>query len=165
MNTIDEKLWDYIDGNCSEEEKKTIETLIAQNDAYRHQYEQILILNQQFSKIELDEPPMAFTYNIMESIRAEQAQIPLKAKVDKRIIRGISIFFVLTILALLIFSLSMIHLSPVHFSTHLPDKLTMPEIGKYFNNSVLKGFLFLDTVLGLYLLDKYLHKKTISKQM
>ena len=32
MNTIEEKLWNYIDGTCSEEDRKAMAILIAQDE-------------------------------------------------------------------------------------------------------------------------------------
>jgi hypothetical protein len=165
MNTIEEKLWNYIDGTCSEEEKKAIDILIVQDEVYRRKYEELLALNQEFSKMELDEPPMAFTYNVMETIRAEHAQQPLKAAIDKRIIKGISGFFIVSILLLVIYVLSTMRLTPDNVSVHLPDSLKLPDIKNYFNKPVLEGFLFFDVVLGLFLFDAYLRKRGVSKQV
>jgi len=104
MNNIEEILWNYIDGNCTADEQKAISDLIAGDEAYRIKYNELLNLNKAFAGMELDEPPMAFTYNVMETIRTEYAQKPLKAAINKRIIRGISIFFVLTIVCLSVFT-------------------------------------------------------------
>ena len=164
MNTMEEKLWNYIDGTCSEEEKKAIDVLIAQDAVYRRKYDELRALNQELSKMELDEPPMAFTYNVMEAIRAEQAQRPLNAHIDKRIIKGIAGFFIVSIALLLIYVLSTVHLTPVNISGHLPDSLKLPDIKNYLSKPVLEGFLFFDLVLGLFLSDAYLRKKSVSKQ-
>ena len=164
MNTMEEKLWNYFDGTCSEEEKKAIDILIAQDEVYRRKYQELLALNQEFSKMELDEPPMAFTYNVMETIRAEHAQQPLKAAIDKRIIKGISGFFIVSILLLIIYVLSTMRLTSANVSVHLPDSLKLPDIKNYLSKPVLEGFLFFDVVLGLFLLDAYLRKKSVSKQ-
>ena len=110
MNVIEERLWNYIDGTCSEDEKKAIDILIAQDKTYGLKYDELINLNQQLSKMEMDEPTMAFTYNVMEAIRAEHAQKPLKAMIDQRIIKGISVFFIFTIVALLVFVVSTIRL-------------------------------------------------------
>jgi hypothetical protein len=165
MNTMEEKLWNYIDGTCSAEEKKVIDILIAQDEVYRRKYQELLALNQEFSKMELDEPPMAFTYNVMETIRAEHAQQPLKAAIDKRIIKGISGFFIVSILLLVIYVLSTMRLTSANISVHLPDSLKLPDIKTYLNKPVLEGFLFFDVVLGLFLFDAYLRKRGISKQV
>lgn len=165
MNTMEEKLWNYIDGTCSEEEKKALDILIVQDEVYRRKYEELLTLNQEFSKMELDEPPMAFTYNVMEAIRTEHAQQPLKAAIDKRIIKGISGFFIVSILLMVIYVLSTMHLTSANVSVHLPDSLKLPDIKNYLSKPVLEGFLFFDVVLGLFLFDAYLRKKGVSKQV
>ena len=165
MNTMEEKLWNYIDGSCSAEEKKAMDILIAQDEVYRRKYEELLVLNQEFSKMELDEPPMAFTYNVMEAIRAEHAQQPLKAGIDKRIIKGISGFFIISILLLVIYALSTVRLRPVNISVHLPDSLKLPDIKNYLSKPVLEGFVFFDVVLGLFLFDAYLRKRSVSKHV
>ena len=165
MNTVEEKLWNYIDGTCSEEEQKAIGTLIAQDETYKRKYEELLALNQEFSKMELDEPSMAFTYNVMETIRAEHAQQPLKAVINKRIIRGIAGFFILSILALLIYALSSTHISSANISGQMPIALKMPDLKNYFNKQVLEGFVFFDVVLGLFLFDSYLRRKNVSKHI
>jgi hypothetical protein len=159
---IEEKLWNYIDGACTPEEQQAISRLIEQDEVYRRKYQELLQLNQEFAGIELDEPPMAFTYNVMETIRAEHAQNPLKAAIDKRIIRGISIFFGFTISVLLIIALSSIHWSAMG-SAGPAFKFTMPNIAQYFTGNFMKGFMFFDVVLALFLFDGYLRKKTATK--
>jgi hypothetical protein len=165
MNTVEEKLWNYIDGTCSEDERKAIDILIAQDETYRRKYNELLALNQEFAKMEPDEPSMAFTYNVMEGIRAEHAQQPLKAGIDKRIIKGIAGFFILTILLLIVFVLSTMHVPSVNFSGYLPESLKVPDMKNYFSLPVLKGFLFFDVVLGLFLLDGYMRRRNVSKQV
>jgi len=165
MNTIEEKLWNYIDGICSDEEKKAIDILIAQDEVYRCKYKELLALNQEFSKMELDEPSIAFTYNVMEGIRAEHAQQPLKAGINKRIIKGISGFFIVSIALLLILAISNVHTGSANISVHLPDNLRLPDIKNYLSKPVLEGFLFFDIVLGLFLFDAWLRRKAVSKQV
>ncbi|HEY4198392.1 MAG TPA: hypothetical protein VGM63_22780 [Mucilaginibacter sp.] len=165
MNTVEEKLWNYIDGTCSEDEQKAIGILIAQDETYKSKYEELLALNQEFSKMELDEPSMAFTYNVMETIRAEHAQQPLKAGINKRIIRGIAGFFILSILAMLIYALSSTHISSANISAQMPVSIKLPNLKNYFNKQVLEGFVFFDVVLGLFLFDAYLRRKNVSKHI
>jgi len=165
MNTVEEKLWNYIDGTCSEDEQKAIGILIAQDETYKRKYEELLALNREFSKMEMDEPSMAFTYNVMETIRAEYAQQPLKAGINKRIIRGIAGFFILSILAMLIYALSSTHISSANISGQMPVSLKLPDLKNYFNKQVLEGFVFFDVVLGLFLFDAYLRRKNVSKHI
>ncbi len=161
MNTVEEKLWNYIDGSCSPEEQQAIATLIAQDKAYRRKYEEMLALNSEFAAMELDEPPMAFTYNVMETIRNEHALTPLKARIDKRIIKGIGIFFVGTISVMLLLALSSIHWSADAAASSV--KFKMPDLSPYLKGTAMQIFLFFDVVLALYLGDTYLRKKRMPK--
>jgi hypothetical protein len=160
MNTIEEKLWNYIDGTCTAEEREAISILIERDEVYRHKYEELLLLNAEFSNMEMDEPSMAFAYNVMETIRTENAMKPLKATVDQRIIKGIGLFFILTISALLIFTLSQIKWTSGGSVLPTVDiNFKMPNIKEYFNSTAVYAFLFVDLILGLFLLDNYLRKK------
>ena len=165
MNKMEELLWSYIDGNCTAEEQKTISTLIAQDEAYRLKYQELLTLNKEFAAIELDEPPMAFTYNVIEAIRTENAQTPLKATINKRIIMGITLFFVLILACLLVFTLANINWSVGAISVNIPAGLKIPNPSSFISKPVIEGFLFFDVVLGLFLFDSYLRNKKLSKQV
>lgn len=50
--------------------------------------------------MELDEPSMSFTRNVMEAVALQPAPVSLKTKVDNQIIFSIAAFFVLSILAM-----------------------------------------------------------------
>jgi hypothetical protein len=168
MNSIEEKLWNYIDGTCPPAEQETIATLIEQDEVYRKKYNELLQLNMEFAAMEIEEPSMAFSYNVMETIRTEHAKQPLKATIDKRIILGISAFFVLTLAALLIYALSSVNWS-AGSGFKMPDQLNVTQvkvthISSYFTGPVVKGFLFFDVVMGLFLLDSYLRRKSITRQ-
>lgn len=166
MNTIEEKLWNYIDGTCTPAEQDAIALLIEQDEVYRQKYQELLLLNQEFANMELDEPSMAFTYNVMETIRTENASKPLKAAIDKRIIMGVGIFFIFTILALLVFTIANIHFSgsAVDVKVTLPASIKMPNMGHIFSSQVFKWFLVFDVVLALFLADSYLRRKKTVKQ-
>ncbi len=164
MNNIEEILWNYIDGNCTPDEQKAVNALIAGDEAVRIKYNELLNVDAAFSAMELDEPPMAFTYNVIEAIRTEQAQKPLKATINKRIILGIAIFFGFTILALLIFTLTNINWAGQAGSINITAGLKMPAISTFITKPVIQGFLFFDIIMGLFLFDAYLRGKKASKQ-
>ena len=163
MNAIEEKLWSYIDGTCTEEERKAIDMLIASDEVYRRKFDELLNFDQQLNQMELDEPSMGFTYKVMEGVRAEHARQPLKAAVNKSIIKGIGGFFIVTIALLLIFVLSTVHLTPVSISVHLPDSLKVPDIKTLLGSPLVKGFFFFDIVLMLFLLDTWLRRRNAIK--
>jgi len=163
MNNIEEKLWNYIDGLCTPEERKALGDLINRDAAVGAKYRELLSLNNEFAAMDLDEPPMAFTYNVMEVIRTENAQVPLKAAINKRIIRGISIFFMVTLLALIILVLASIKWSGIALPVSLTAHLKMPEINSGKTKMIVQAFLFFDVMLGLYLFDAYLRRKKGAK--
>jgi anti-sigma factor RsiW len=163
MNNIEETLWNYIDGTCTPEERQAAEAMIASDKRYSQKYDELLALHHEFEAIELDEPPMAFTYNVMETIRTETARTPLKAAIDNRVIRGIAAFFILTILVLTIMALTSVDWTAANNAVSPITDVQVPEISHYFNSAVLKGFLFFDLVLGLFLFDAYLRRHSRSK--
>jgi len=168
MNSIEEKLWNYIDGTGTPAEQDAVARLIEQDEVYAKKYQELLALNQEFATIALDEPPMAFTYNVMEAIRTENAMKPLKAAIDKRIILGISIFFAFTILALLVFVFANTNISGINVSVadiKLPANVKLPSTNSLLSGPFLKWFLIFDVVLALFLADSYLRRKKTAKQI
>ena len=163
MNSIEEKLWNYIDGTCTPDEQAAIRVAIESDEVYRQKYNELLELNSTFSAMEIEEPPMAFTFNVMETIRNEHALKPLKASIDKRIIKGLTGFFAFTILALVVFVLvNMSWSSSRGTSIQLPVSLQLPDIKSYLTSPVINAFLFFDLVLGLFLFDAYLRRRNVA---
>ena len=163
MNSIEERLWDYIDGNCSTAEREAIDLLLIESDEYRQKYLELLAFNREIAGIELEEPSMAFTYNVIEQIRTEHARQPLKAKVNQNIIKTIAGFFVMTLAALLIFTIVNINWKVT--GTHVNSTpVKMPDIKNWLSGGILQAFLFLNTVLALFLLDGVLRKRIFTRQ-
>ncbi|MFD1257156.1 hypothetical protein ACFQ3S_10135 [Mucilaginibacter terrae] len=164
MNNIEEQLWNYLDGTCSAQEQEAIAHLIATDKTYQQKYEEILAFNQELEAIELDAPPMAFTYKVMEAVRAEEASKPLKAAIDNRIIKGIAAFFLLSIIVLLGIALASTNWnSGTTNSVQIPFNFELPALKSYFSEPALKGFLFFDVVLALFLFDGYLRRRQIRQ--
>jgi len=167
MNSIEEKLWNYIDGTCSPAEEQAIRNLIAADEVYQRKYQEILALQKELETMELDVPPMAFTYNVMEAIRTEEAQKPLKATIDGRIIKGIAAFFLITIAALVVIALyssnwSAGSYSGIKLANHVSADISLVT---GYTGPAFKAFLFFDVVLALFLFDSYLRKKPVIRQM
>ena len=160
MKNIEEKLWDYIDGSCTTDEHQAISLLIETDTVYKNKYNELLQLNNEFARMELDEPPMAFAFKIIETIRAEQAQTPLRATINSYVIKGIFAFFMLIITGLIIAFLA--NINSINTSG-LTSNLLLPNFARLFDSRTLNIFLFFDTVLGLFLLDIYLRKQRLAK--
>lgn len=160
MSNIEEKLWAYIDGTCTPQEHDEIAQQIVQNEQLRLQYEELLRLHQEFGQLGLDEPPMAFTYNVMESIRAEEALKPLKTGINVRVIRFISVFFILTIVALLV-------IIGANLGANQNSGGSLPTINVHLQNTIsqqlngelLKCFVLFDVIAALFLTDAWLRRQ------
>jgi len=158
MNTIEQQLWDYIDGNLDDSSKKAIEEKIESNAEIKSQYEELLKLNLVFDELDLDEPSMSFNRNVMESIALSPAPVAMKTKVDKKIIYCIGGFFVISLLALLGYIF-------YNAKPEMPrfDLKVNFDLEKYITPKAIYAFLFADLVIGLIFLDQFLRKKVAQK--
>lgn len=164
MIEMEEQLWNYIDGFCTREEQKTISLLIKQDENYRNKYAELLAFQENMLLVDLEEPSMGFNFKVMENIRADYVRVPLKTKINRRIIIGIAAFFICTILLLLGYVFVNINWTDSATTTiHLPE-IHLPAVTAYLNSVVIKGFLFFDIVLGLFFLDHYFRKWFFEKK-
>lgn len=156
MNTIEQQLWDYIDGNLDESSKKAIEEKIESDAGIKAQYEELLKLNLVFNTLDLEEPSMSFTRNVMESIAFAPAPVAMKTKVDKKIIYSIGGFFIISILSLFGYVLYNSNLSMPKLGFNINFNFNLDQ---YITPAVLYSFLFFDLVIGLVFLDQFLRKR------
>jgi hypothetical protein len=165
MNTqtsMEDRLWDYIDGSSSAEEKTFVEQLIATQESWRSKYSELLDIHQLMSNsLELDQPSMRFTQNVMEDIARYQITPAAKNYINKKIIYGIGAFFLALTVGFLIYGFAQINWSDAGTSNDLlskynPDKL---DWSRFFNNSYTNVFMMITVITGLMLLDMYLGKK------
>ncbi|MBU1373465.1 MAG: hypothetical protein KKG25_10255 [Bacteroidetes bacterium] len=162
MNTVEEGIWDYIDGLSSLEEQEAISQLIANDPVYQDKYQELLAIQKDIQLIELDEPSMSFTNKVMDKVAFQIKPLSAKAMVDKRIIYGISAVFGVLLLVCLTIVFKGIDWS---LSTTLPVKLNLDQFTSQINlssaskNFILYGFLMFDTIAALMLMDKYLRKR------
>jgi hypothetical protein len=163
MNTqlsIEERLWEYIDGSSDEAEKKFIEELIQSNLEWRAKYAELLEVHQLMqSHLELEEPSMRFTQNVMENIAKFQISPATKSYINKNIIRGIGGFFILMLLGLIVYGFAQVSWTTGSDGSSLPIDLNRVEWSRVFNNTYTNIFMMINVVLGLVLLDMYLSKK------
>ena len=163
MNPIvEQRIWNYIDGSCSPEEQKRIEDLIKTDPEYRNAYLELLEVNKLLTENNMEAPSMSFTRNVMEKIKTEPVPRSIKTLVDKRIINAITIFFLVSISAVLIFMLLQVdwQLQPEgDWTVRLPEM----QLSASAKDWITKGFLFLDIVIALYGVDFLLRKKLLKQ--
>lgn len=157
MNTIEERLWNYIDGNCSVAENAEIEAKIAGDLQYCSIYKELLAVQSQLNLLDFEEPSMSFSRNVMDKVNLELKPVALKTKVDQRIIYGIGGFFLLAIVAILGYAIAMADFS---LNFKLPQINFSLYEGKLINSTSIKIFVMLDVVLALLYVDSFLRKRT-----
>ncbi|WP_316786031.1 hypothetical protein [Pedobacter frigiditerrae] len=159
MNTIEEQLWNYIDGICTAEEKIDIEHKIAVNIQYHTTYQELLAVHNELNKIDFEEPSMSFTRNVMEKVNLELKPVALKTKIDNRIIYSIGAFFALSIIGIFIYAIAK---SNATFDFKMPT--INFDAGKYVNATTIQVFVLVDVALGLLYLDSFLRKRNLKAQ-
>ncbi len=161
MNTQqspEERLWDYIDGHSSPQEKKLIEQLIENHAAWKAKYHELLEVQQLLHSTELEEPSMRFTKNVMEEISRLNIAPATNTYINKRIIWGIGIFFITLIVGFLIYGLGQIDWT-VQGDSKIPVDFSKVDYSKMFNNDWVNAFMMINVILGLFLLDRFLASK------
>jgi hypothetical protein len=164
-NNIDDRLWEYIDGQSLIEERSAIEKLIETNKQWKEKYHELLELHQLVQSSTLEEPSLRFTKNVMEEIAKYQIAPATKAYINNKIIWGIGIFFITLIIGFLIYGFGQVDWN-ASGDNKLPIDISKVDYGKFFNNTYVNVFMMINVVLGLMLLDRYLaaKKKKLQKE-
>jgi len=150
MNNMEEKLWNYIDGACSDEDRLTIAALIEKDKNWHKAFNDIMQMDNAISEMTLDEPPMAFSYKVMEGIRAHEAAKPLKTATNAYVIGAIASFIILTIMVMTAF---------LFINGSSNTNVNLPDFSVLTNSSVIKVFFYADIILLLFLTDAFLRRK------
>jgi hypothetical protein len=160
LNEIEVRLWEYIDGFSNADERSVIEKLIIENAEWKAKYHELLEVHQSLNLVELEQPSLRFTKNVMEEIARLHINPAAKQYINNKVIWGIGAFFLTVILAFLVYGLSQIDWStPSNVNSGVLDKIADADYSKMFNNTFVNVFMMLNVVLGLMLLDRYLNNK------
>jgi hypothetical protein len=155
---IEERLWDYIDGSASLEERSLIDKLLQSDMEWKAKYHELLETHQFLQSSELEAPSLRFTKNVMEEIAKYHIAPATKSYINKRIIWGIGFFFIAIIIGFLVYGFGQIDWT-AKGDTNLPIDLSKVDISKFFNNTYVNIFMMINVVLGLFLLDNYFSNK------
>jgi len=164
MNTpqnIEEKLWNYIDGTMDQQEQSFIEQLLQNNQEWKMKYAELMEVHQLMQdNIDLEHPSLRFTQNVMEEISRLYITPATRNYINKNVIWGIGIFFLTTIIGLIVYAFGQINWSAPSGSGNIPE-FTMTNVnwGQMFNSTYMNVFIMVNILLGLMLLDMYLTKK------
>ena len=160
LNDIEVRLWSYIDGFSEADERSVVETLIRENSEWKAKYQELLQVHQSLGDLELEEPSLRFTRDVMEEIARLHITPATRQYINKKIIWGIAAFFVTVIIGFLIYGFAQIDwTTSSSVNNDLLNKVTEADYSKVFSNNFVNGFLMLNVILGLMLLDRYLNEK------
>ena len=158
------KLWAFIDGFVSNEERSAIEKLVAENTEWKNKYAELLQVHESLNLVELEQPSMRFTKNVMEEIAKYQIAPAAKNYINNKIIWSIGLFFITMIVGFLVYGIAQIDWSAgTDSGTSLGIDLNKIDYSKIFNNNLMNVFMMLNVVLGLFLLDRFLSNKNKKK--
>lgn len=85
---IEVQLWAYIDGLLTPQEEHLVEQLIAQQSVWKSKYAELLQMHQSLADMELEQPSMRFTRNVMEEIAGLHIVPVSKEYINKKIVGG-----------------------------------------------------------------------------
>jgi hypothetical protein len=159
---IEKQLWEYLDGTCSQEEKKTIDRKIKEDTAWGELFTELQQLHQTLQTDEGENPSPAFTNSVMQTISISMTKQPKKSYVNKYIIGGITAFFLLIIFAGLcqgFYSYSL-KSSPAL----LPQIRQQLPIRINFNMNTYLLLIGVNITLALAILDKIYRRKMYEHQ-
>jgi len=155
---MEERLWEYIDGLSSEEDKASIRQLLQTKAEWQLKYDELLSIHELIHKSELEVPSMRFAQNVMEEIARHQIAPATKTYIDKRIVYGLGGFFLVMITGLLVYFLAQLKWTSTT-STNTSFDFSKVQWGNILNSSYANIFMIINVVLGLMLLDRYLNRR------
>ena len=166
QQTIEERLWNFIDGTAIPSEIPVIEQLLQSDEAWNKKYKELLQVNKLLKSSELDAPSLRFTKNVMEEISRLHIAPATKSYINNKIIWGIGFFFIALLVGFLIYGFGQMGLS-VGEETSLSRNLNKVDFSKFFSNTWVNAFLMINVVLGLFLLDNFFtaKRKEFRKQL
>ncbi len=156
---MEERLWEYLDGIASAEEKTIIDELVRNNAAWKAKYEELLEVNQLLQSSELETPSMRFTKNVMEEITKLHIAPAAKSYINNKIIWALGLFFIIMIIGFLIYGFGQVDWTASEGSSSFSEKISSIDYSKFFNNTWINVFMMINVVLGLFLFDNYLSTK------
>jgi hypothetical protein len=156
---MEQRIWEFIDGHCSPAEKVAIARNLAENPLWKNKYNELMSVHEMLQREELDMPSMRFTKNVMEEISRYQVAPATKNYINKNVIRGITSFFLVMIVGLIIYFIGQIHWNGSSTGNLVPSfNLDANKLNwsKMLNNTYVNIFIGINTILGLILFDKYM---------
>ncbi len=158
QQNTEERLWNFIDGNVSADEKSVIEQLLLNDAEWKVKYNQLLQVNKLLQSSELEAPSLRFSKNVMEEISKLHIAPATKSYINNKVIWGIGFFFIAMLVGFLIYGFGQMSLTAGEESV-ISKNISKFDFSKIFSNSWVNAFMMINVVIGLMLLDNYFSNK------
>jgi len=155
---IEPRLWDFIDGISSMEERSVIEKLLETDAEWKAKYRELLQVSELLRSSDVEVPSLRFTKNVMEEIAKLHIAPATKTYINKKIIWGITTFFLVMIIGFLVYGFAQMQWSVADDNT-IVKNVNKLDFSRFFSNTYVNVLMMINLVIGLFLLDNYLGKK------
>ena len=153
---IEMQLWEYIDGSCAINDMQRISILIERDALWKAKYEELAALNGNLSRsIELEQPSMRFTANVMDAVTATHVAPATKKYINKSIIRAIAAAFIIMLTTMLGYAFA----NSKGSSSSLLQGIKGADLSAFFNSPAFNTVIMLNVVIALVLFDAILRRK------
>ncbi len=161
---IEIKIWEYIDNICTETEREQTELLMATNKEWKLKYDEISAFHLHISSnIEIEQPSLRFTKNVMETLATTQIATATSKYIKLGIIKGIAAFFIVIISSLFIYTLATTNWHTINSNVsiqNIAEKINLSQFKKpaFSSGGIINIVIGFNVVLALIILDKVLRK-------
>jgi len=150
---IEMELWEYIDGLCNKADHERIATLIATDAIWLQHYNELIALHALIPKeLEIEQPSMRFTKNVMEAVATIKIAPATKKYINHTVIKGIAAFFIITIVASVIYAFAITDWHSGNNDAYT-NAFAKMDLSAFFNSNFFYVTLGINLVLGLLLTD------------
>ena len=164
---MEERLWNWLDGLCSQTETKQLQEMVDTLPEWKASYAELQELHKSLkTDMELMQPSMRFSKNVMEQIALTSITNTSKAYLNNRIIWAIGGIFVALISAVLLYAIGM-----VDWAAQSGNSSSLPKTGlekvnwsQAFGGSFTTIAVIIIGLLCMVLLDQYLRPKMLGKK-
>lgn len=157
---MEEILWEYLDGTCSDANKANITRLIDTERAWREKYAELRMLRNQLATMETHQPSMRFTANLMDNIAGMHVAGTTKQYLNNWIIKSIAAFFLLVIAGIAVYAVTTANWAAG------TDQSAPFNLECVMNSGVVNTMVCITIVLSLVFIDRFLrHRGVLHKSL
>lgn len=166
QTNMEERLWNWLDGLSTEAEATELQQMVNTLPEWKAKYAELLdVHNSLTADMELMQPSMRFTKNVMEQIAALTIQTTAKKYLNNKIILGIGGLFVALISAIVVYAIGMVDWATGSGSSSLPKTgLENVDWSFSFGGSFTTIAVIIISLLSMVFLDQYLRPKMLGKK-